>query len=838
MRALFFRLLARDFQAGHLNLLALALVISVFAMATVLSLADRFERSIKARAASLLASDVLLVSDHPIKPGIEIEAQRLGFRIMHTAVFPGMVTVGEQTMLASIKAVSSNYPLRGKLKLASAQDETVINKVLPGTVWLEQSLLDRLQASIADRVRLGEKSFLIGGVIREEPDRVAAFINFAPRLMLHRDDLESTGLIQEGSRVTWRMGLAHDDAAALKRWIAQHEDALEKGQRIEAQDAGRPEIQLTMQRAKTFLGLIASIIAIVACAAIALSSRHYASTHMKQYAVMRVMGASAAHLFGIVVLQFLAIGFLAGGVGALLGIYAADLLASLIPVKLAQQLPPADFSIAFHALIAGLLMLLSFSLGGWLQLLGVTPNVLFREQTPNQSDHAAGSTKAGSVLRTNFPWLVIAVASLSLSVWLSDSLRSALLLWAGLMMVFCLLALLLALFYRLGRELGEKLSARHLASKLALRRLGRTPLRRAIQQSASTLGVLALLLLSFVQDDLMSSWQRASQGQMPDRFLINIQNDQLNEVIHFLKQTIKDEPADLYPMVRGRLVTRNGKAMEPEDFEELRARRLLDREFNLSYGEGPIEGNRLIDGQWPRRGHADASVEQGLAKTLGLSMGDEIEFEVAGEVVKARISSIRALSWESMRVNFFVVLSPQLLEDQAQSWIASLRTTSVSNFDRLLNGAFPNITSVDLTATIEQAKSLVEQLTAGLRWLFLLALISGALVIASALQLEQDERQRDAALLRVLGARPSQLRAIIGAELMISGLLGGLLAGGFAYLLGLFIGKELLELPGFGSPLVILAGVTLQVFVSLVSALFAMQQMFRRSAGDAIRLTN
>lgn len=251
MRALFFRLLARDFQAGHLNLLALALVISVFAMATVLSLADRFERSIKARAASLLASDVLLVSDHPIKPGFEIEAQRLGFRIMHTAVFPGMVTVGEQTMLASIKAVSSNYPLRGKLKLASAQDETVINKVLPGTVWLEQSLLDRLQASIADRVRLGDKSFLIGGVIREEPDRVAAFINFAPRLMLHRDDLESTGLIQEGSRVTWRMGLAHDDAAALKRWIAQHEDALEKGQRIEAQDAGRPEIQLTMQRAKT-----------------------------------------------------------------------------------------------------------------------------------------------------------------------------------------------------------------------------------------------------------------------------------------------------------------------------------------------------------------------------------------------------------------------------------------------------------------------------------------------------------------------------------------------------------------------------------------------------------
>ena len=838
MRALFFRLLARDFQAGHLTLLGLALAISVFAMATVLSLADRFERSIKARAASLLAADVLLVSDHPIDPRLPNEAEALGFRLMKTAVFPGMVTLGDQTMLASIKAVSGTYPLRGKLQLQSAQGGGLLDKVIPGSVWLEQSLLDRLQGNLGDKLRLGEREFLISGVIREEPDRVAAFINFAPRLMIHEDDLPSTGLIQEGSRITWRMGLAHADADAAKRWIEQHEDKLDKGQRIEAQDAGRPEIQLTMQRAKAFLGLIASIIAIVACAAIALASRHYASTHMKQYAVMRVMGASASLLFGIVVLQFLSIGLLAGSCGAFLGVYAADYLALLIPVKLAQQLPPADLGVAFQALIAGILMLLSFSLGGWLQLLGVTPNVLFREQTPGQAHNAAGSSKLGGILRSNLPWFVIALASLALSVWLSESLRSAILLWTGLMLVFCLLALCLAVFYRAGRDLGEALPTRFFACKLALRRLGRTPFRRAMQQSASTLGVLALLLLSFVQDDLISSWQRASQSATPDRFLINIQNDQLTEVVEFLKRTLKDETAEMYPMVRGRLIAKNGQAMQPEDFEALRAKRLLDREFNLSYGEGPIEGNRLIEGQWPRRGHADASVEQGLAKTLGLSMGDEIEFEIAGERVKARISSIRALAWENMRVNFFVVLSPQLLEDQAQSWIASLHTRGVPNFDRLLNAGFPNITSVDLTAAIEQAKSLVEQLTAGLRWLFLLALVSGALVIASALQLEQEERQRDAALLRVLGASQAQLRAMLTVELMISGLLGGLLAGGFAYLLGLYLGKELLELPGYGSPSVIIVGVLLQLAVSLVSAIIAMQHLFRRSAGDAIRLTN
>lgn len=842
MRALFFRLLLRDFRAGHLSLLGLALAMSVFAMATVLSLSDRFERSLQARAASLLAADVLLVSDHPIHPSLAERAESMGLQTMHTAVFPAMVSLGERTMLASIKAVSSSYPLRGKLELQAFDSAVSQARPSKGEVWLEQSLFDRLQAKPGDRLGLGTSQFRIAGVIRDEPDRVAAFINFAPRLLMHRDDLQETGLIQEGSRITWRMGLAHEDQRLLDRWKNQEGGALEKGQRIDSQEAGRPEIQLTMQRAKSFLGLIASVIAIVACAAIALATRHYASTHLRQYAVMRVMGASASFLLAILVLQFCVVGLIAGGFGATLGVFAADFLASLIPVKIARQLPAPQLGAVFEALAAGMLMLLSFSLGGWLQLLGVTPNVLFRDQNPSltagQSAKSGGVFNGLSVLRSSLPWLAIAVASLCLSVWLSDSLRSAMLLWTGLIGVLCMLALILALFYQAGRTVGEHLPASLLASKLALRRLGRTPLRRAIQQSASTLGVLSLLLLSFVQDDLISGWQRATRSDTPDRFLINIQNDQYQQVVQFLNQSGLKEPPALYPMVRARLIGRNGVAMQAEDFDELRAKRLLDREFNLTYGEGPIEGNRLVEGVWPRRGKADASVEQGLAKLLGLSIGDELEFEVAGEVVKAQVSSIRALSWESMRVNFFIVLSPELLESQAQSWIASLKTLGNKGFDRSIYAQFPNITSVDLTAAVEQAKSLVEQLATGLRWLFLLALISGALVVAAGLQLEQEERQRDAALLRVLGARASQLRAMVVVELLFSGLLGGLLAGCFAYGLGLFLGRELLELPGYGSATVIFAGVALQVSVSLLSALLAMQQMLKRSAGDAIRLTN
>ncbi|MEY3184541.1 MAG: hypothetical protein RLZZ613_1229 [Pseudomonadota bacterium] len=220
MRAFFFRLLARDFRAGHLTLLGLALVLSGLAMSTILSLADRFERSLKARAASrLLAADALLVSDHPIQQNTVQDAQDLGFAVMQTAVFPGMVSVGDQAVLASIKAASSSYPLRGKLRLdnlASHQAQQTPSQLSRGTVWLEQSLFDRLQAKVGDRLKLGDAELQVGGVIKEEPDRVAAFINFAPRLLMHRDDLEGSGLIQEGSRITWRLGLAHTDPRQLK----------------------------------------------------------------------------------------------------------------------------------------------------------------------------------------------------------------------------------------------------------------------------------------------------------------------------------------------------------------------------------------------------------------------------------------------------------------------------------------------------------------------------------------------------------------------------------------------------------------------------------------------
>ena len=841
---IFGRLLRRDWQAGKLRLLALSCAIAVFAMSIVLTMTDQFRRSLQLQSATLLGADALLVSDQAISDAEHLRARAAGLEAMRTAVFPGMVSSGQQTLLASIKAVDDAYPLRGRLRLgvneesgAESRDGKVpaASRVRAGEVWLESALMHRLEVRTGDTVLIGDRSFRVSGFILEEPDRAAAFVNFAPRLMLHWTDLPSTGLVQESSRITWRLGVMAKEHGKVLAWEEELSQRLERGQRLEDRENGRPEIEITMQRARLFLGLLAAVIAIVSAVAIALSARHFAESQRKAYALLRVMGCPSRTLLMMLVLEFLVIGLLAGLVGAILGALAAQWFAQLVPLKLAAMLPEPSPVASLQALCVGLLLLTAFSLGGWLRLVGVAPNILLRDEGADVRT-AAGALRG---LKGMAPWLAMLGAMLGVTIWLSASAQAALQVLAGLGLAFLLTGTALGTLWWLAGRSCDRLPLSWVGTRLAWRRMGRRPLRHGMQQSAVTIGVMALLVLSVVQEDLIEAWQRSASARLPDRFLINIQQDQMEQVQQELRNLLgpkaDSDPPELYPMVRGRLIERNGSPIGPEDYEEGRAKRLLDREFNLSYGEGPIAGNRLRAGDWPTRGGADASVEEGLAATLGLGLGDELVFEVADARVRARISSIRQLSWESMRVNFFVVLSPELLENEAQSWIASLRTQGVERFDQRLIQAFPNLTAVDIGAAVEQARSLVRRLSDGLQWLFVLALASGALVVLAGLQLAQAERARDAQLLRVLGASSQQLRSMVFAELLSAGLVGGLLAGTAAYLLGLSLARGLLDLPGYASWEVVVAGAAIQLLVSLLAGASSLQRLLHRAPGEGLR---
>jgi putative ABC transport system permease protein len=305
---------------------------------------------------------------------------------------------------------------------------------------------------------------------------------------------------------------------------------------------------------------------------------------------------------------------------------------------------------------------------------------------------------------------------------------------------------------------------------------------------------MAMLLIIVLRQDLLPAWQGAVPANSPNRFVINIQNDQRNAISADLKLAgIGSAP--LYPMVRGRLVDVNAKSVMPSDYKDENAKRLVDREFNLSYSDTLPMGNRVISGKWFSSDAPQISIESGIAKTLGLKLGDILSFEIAGQIVSAKITSLRKLDWSSMRVNFFVIMPPKTLQNLPQSWITSFyQPPNQPTLDLQLSQKFPNITVVDVGLSLKQIQDVIERLSAALSILFLFAIIAAILVLFAAIAATQEERFRDAALLKALGTSRGLLAQIAALELVVIGSLGGLLGGLAASAAAWALGRYVMEI--------------------------------------------
>ncbi|WP_241129094.1 ABC transporter permease, partial [Achromobacter xylosoxidans] len=296
------------------------------------------------------------------------------------------------------------------------------------------------------------------------------------------------------------------------------------------------------------------------------------------------------------------------------------------------------------------------------------------------------------------------------------------------------------------------------------------------QVCALAVGLMALLLLAMTRTDLIQGWQRTLPPDAPNRFLINVQPDQRQAVTDALTREGLGRIV-LSPMVRGRLIAVNGKPVGPDDYEEPRAKRLVDREFNLSYGEQMPSSNRIEQGRWLKPGSAEVSLESGLAKTLGIKLGDKMTFDVAGQQFEVAVSSTRRVDWDTMRVNFFAILTPETLADMPQSWITSfyLPPEKAQVLPALVR-QFPNLTVFDVGAILQQLQSVLNEVGRAVQLLFLFTLAAGVLVLSAALTATRDERMREAAVLRALGATRRQLARSQRIELWAVGGLAGLLA--------------------------------------------------------------
>ncbi len=818
------RMTRRDWRAGELRFLLLALLIAVAALSAVGFFADRMNRALTRDAAQLLGADLVIRSDRPVDATWRARAGREGLTLGETISFPSMAVTGkagqEDTRLVAVKAVSANYPLRGELMLErDGRQQPVRGAPAAGTAWVDPAFLATRQVRPGDWLELGERRLRIDAVIALEKDRGAGFMNFAPRVMIGLDDLAATGLVRAGSRVTYRLQLA-GDTAAIKRfsdWLApQLKDGEVRGVQLESLEAGRPEMRTTLERARQFLSLVGLLTAMLAALAIALAARRFMQRHVDAVAMLRCLGLPQAAVIQIYALEFLLVGLAGGVLGALAGFGAHFLLLQWLGPLVAIELPAPGVLPLLQGIATGLLLLIGFALPPVLQLRNVPHNqVIRREQPPPQAFTLAG-------------YLIALSSFVALLVWQAGDVKLGLLTSAGFAAALVVSVLVAWGALRALRWLRAPLHWP--AWRFAQDSMRRRPASSALQIVSLALGLMALLLLTVVRDDLLAAWQQSAPPDAPNHFVINIQPEQREPLARLLDAHGVND-ARLYPMIRGRLVQVGERRIGPESYTEDRAQRLVEREFNLSTMADLPAHNRIVEGRWfgDRPAGGEASVEQGLAETLKLKLGDRLRFDVAGVPVDAKITSLRKLDWGSMQVNFFVILDPSLSAALPTTWITAfhLPATQSGLVNRMVRD-YPNLTVVDVGAMLAQVRDVIGQVVSAVEFLFLFTLSAGVLVLAAALRVSQHERAHEAALLRALGATRAQLSRAQWIECVLVGACAGVLAATGSSLVGWVLARQVFDFAWTFSPLAWLAGPALGIACALAGGWFGLNSVLSR----------
>ncbi len=822
-------MLRRDWRAGEWRVLLIALVLAVGSIATVGLFADRVRLTLQQEASSLLGADLRVSSTRALPPAYRDAALQRGLRVVETASFPSMAAGKDASILAEILAVGEGYPLRGTIVINCGSgtdvgwisdsastvghdrvriggctalihpthggEEAAGSIPARGTLWADTRLMQRLGLQLGDEVGVGALHLRLAAEVVRDVDQSVGFASFAPRVILNADDLPASGLVQVGSRINYRLLVAGEaqQVADLRSWL---QGRLTSGEKLEDVRDARPEIRSALERAEHFLGLAALTAVVLAGVALALAARHFITRHLDACAMMRCLGASQAQVLRIFLVQFLLLGLAAVLLGSLLGYAAQAALVQSIASMREVALPPPGWLPLWQAAASGMALLLGFAFLPLWQLKSVSPLRVIRRELGVPE------------MRTGLLYASGAVVLCGLFLWQAGSLKLGLAVLGGLVAGLLLFGLLAWFIVRALGKFGF-----HAFTNLA--RHGRS---NAVQIVALSLGGMALLLLTFVRADLMESWRGRLPPDAPNRFIVNIQPDQRVELNNFFAQRNLSAP-QLFPMVRGRLIAINQRAINGDDYHDPRARRLAEREFNMSWAENLPAGNKIVSGDWwntrglrtedlGQKGEGQLSVEEGIAKTLNIHLGDTLTYDVAGSQFSAQVANLRQVQWDSMQVNFFVIAAPGMLEDFPASYLTSFHLPAdQAQAGVALVKMFPNLLLIDTDAVIAQVRHIMDQIAQTMSAVFLFTLLSGLAVLYAALLATQDERIQQAAILRTLGADSRYLRRLHLTEFATLGALSGLFAAAGAALLGWVLAIKVLEIPYHPRALLWLVGV-------------------------------
>ncbi|MEZ5448787.1 MAG: FtsX-like permease family protein [Thiolinea sp.] len=761
----------RRWRLAEMRLLFLALLVSVVAVSSVGFFTDRVDRAMLKQASQLLGGDLVVESSRPLADEYRTLAQQAGLTQAETISLSSMASLGERLQLVRLKVVSPQYPLQGQLEISPqpGMPSIAVDELpAPGEVWAEPRLFDVLQAQAGDRIQLGRQTFVLSRVLVKDPARGTNLFQIAPQVIMNQADLAATGLLSPASRARFKL-LTVGENAAVRQFRETLEPRLQPTEEIESLDDGVPTVQQALQRAGRFLGLAALLSVVLAGAAIALTSASLVRRETRAVAVLKAFGLSRRTILLDYVLNLWSVALLAVALGLLAGFVLQWGLAQWLVSWVQIELPAPGFAPLWSGLLTALIMVTGFALPNLLQLVNTAPMQIL--QGAMQPRHPLIWLAVAGMVPAVFLLLWLQAGELLLAVWLFGGIALALLLfWLASRAVLNGLA---------------RLSLKPGWDWLALLRQSR---RSSLLVVVFATGLFTLLLLTVLRTDLIERWQATLPENDRNYFLINIQPDEVAPIGQFFSESGLN--ADLYPMIRGRLVEINGEPVSSEDYGNPRAKRLLEREFNLSSFAKFPDSNVLLEGRWFTPEQRDGfSIEQGIGEELRFGLGDRLTFDIAGLRYSEIITSVREVRWDSMEPNFFVVAGPGALEDKPQTFITSLYIDPARQAQLVpeLIHRFPGVTAIDTGAIVEQVRALINQAAFAVQGIFLFTLVTGIVVLLAALQSQQAERRREIAVLKSLGAGRDLLRWRIWLEFVL-GALAGLLGGLFTVLASNLLG--------------------------------------------------
>ncbi len=827
MKALVFALrsFGRELRSGEVIVLLAAVALAVAALTAVGFLTDRIGRAVARQANEVLAADLRLRSPDPVPDEWREAALEYGLDTADTQTFPSVVFAGELSTLATIKAVSDNYPLRGSVRIADrlfGEQRAVDTIPEPGAVWADSAILARLDLSVGDDISVGESYLRIDAVLTYRPDQSIGFASLAPSLLVNVLDVPATSLINDGSRVGYALLVAGEESA-VDDFYAAVEDQLPESVRVRNQEDSGERANNAADRAQRFLSLTAVITLLLSAVAIAMSARRFAHRRMDTVALMKSLGASQRFVISAASVQLVILGFLGVLIGSVVGYVVESGLTAMLGDLFANDLPDASLAPVGLASGSALILLIGFALPSLIQLRNTPPLRVLRHDAmppPPSRMFVAGTS-------------LMAVAML-LYYTIGDALMLVIVL-GGMLIVS-------ASLYGAGRLLvsviGRSRGGVGIAWRYGLANVSRRGRDSAVQVVAFGLGLTVLLLLTLVRTDLLEGWKRTLDADAPNHFLINIQLHERASIAEIFQNDGIAAPR-FVPLVRARMTTINDESVKARAYPADDGRWMANREQNLTWAEHLGSSNEIVEGDWwppDYVGEPLVSIEEDAAMNLGVGLGDKLNFMVAGQEIGLTISSIRKINWDSFQPNFFMVLSPGALDGYPATFVASLKIEERQSTVLLrLIRAHPTVSIIDLDVILQQVKGIIDKASVAVQAVFAFTIAAGIAVLFAAVQSTIDERRFESAMLRALGVRRRTVLFGVLTEFAALGFAAGILASAGASILAAVIAVRLFELPYEFSPMLWISGVAAGVILVCTSGFVAARGAINAPPADVLR---